>query len=156
MAIFHIAIHDAVNGITRDYATYLPRIEPPAGASPQAAAIDVEALLLQQVLVLGQLRRAEIFLPGIILLVTFLILHLLITILLGIVAASFAFPALLSAIMVALVSAFVISINQGIRPNFLATWGKSCVTTWPVAFLAVTFIAPWVRGLVAKLTVAAH
>jgi len=66
------------------------------------------------------------------------------------------FGALLSAIMVALVSAFVISINQGIHPDFLQTWAKSCATTWPVAFLAVTFIAPWVRGLVAKLTVAAH
>ena len=39
MAIVHVSIHDAVNGITRQFATYLSPAEPPAGASAEAAAI---------------------------------------------------------------------------------------------------------------------
>jgi hypothetical protein len=39
MAIVHVAMHDAVNGITREYATYLSPGAAPAGASPEAAAI---------------------------------------------------------------------------------------------------------------------
>jgi hypothetical protein len=39
MAIVQVAVHDAVNGITGKYETYLPRVEPPDGASPEAAAI---------------------------------------------------------------------------------------------------------------------
>jgi hypothetical protein len=54
--------------------------------------------------------------------------------------------------MVSLVSAFVLLINQGLHADFLATWARSCATTWPVAFIAVTLVAPWVRRVVAKLT----
>jgi len=61
------------------------------------------------------------------------------------------FGALLSAIMVAIVSAFVLATTQGIHPGFLAQWGKSCATTWPVAFVAVTLIAPVIRKVVARL-----
>lgn len=39
MAIVQAAVHDAVNGITDDYDTYLPMPEPPPDASPDAAAI---------------------------------------------------------------------------------------------------------------------
>lgn len=39
MAIVQAAVHDAVNGITRRYATYLTPGPAPAGASPEAAAI---------------------------------------------------------------------------------------------------------------------
>jgi len=39
MAIVHVSIHDAVNGITRENRTYLPPSPAPAGASPEAAAI---------------------------------------------------------------------------------------------------------------------
>jgi hypothetical protein len=39
MAIFHLAVHDAVNGITGEYETYLSPVSPPANASPDAAAI---------------------------------------------------------------------------------------------------------------------
>lgn len=63
------------------------------------------------------------------------------------------FGALLSAIMVSLVSAFVLLLNQGLHAGFVATWVRSCATTWPVAFIAVTLVAPWVRRTVAKLTV---
>lgn len=62
------------------------------------------------------------------------------------------FRALLSAIMVAIVSAVVLAINQGIDDRFLWSWFKSCVTTWPVAFPTVTVVAPWVRRLVARVT----
>lgn len=62
------------------------------------------------------------------------------------------FGALLSVIMVAIVSAFVLATNQGIHPGFAAQWFKSCMTTWPVAFVAVTLVAPWVRQVVGRLT----
>src|SRR5918993_297656 len=39
MAIIQVAVHDAVNGITGEYATYLSPGPAPAGASPEAAAI---------------------------------------------------------------------------------------------------------------------
>lgn len=39
MAIFQLAVHDAVNGITGEYETYLSPPPPPDNASPQAAAI---------------------------------------------------------------------------------------------------------------------
>ena len=61
------------------------------------------------------------------------------------------FGALLSAIMVALVSGFVIAITQGIHHGFAAQWIRSCVTTWPVAFPTVTLVAPWVRRVVGRL-----
>mgnify|MGYP003454625257 CR=1 FL=1 len=61
------------------------------------------------------------------------------------------FGALLSAIMVALVSGFVIAITQGVHQGFAATWLRSCATTWPVAFPTVTLVAPWVRRVVSRL-----
>ena len=39
MAIFQLAVHDAVNGITGDFETYLSPPAPPPNASPEAAAI---------------------------------------------------------------------------------------------------------------------
>lgn len=62
------------------------------------------------------------------------------------------FGALLSVIMVAIVSAFVLATTQGINPEFLAKWGRSCATTWPVAFVTVTLVAPRVRQVVARVT----
>jgi len=62
------------------------------------------------------------------------------------------FGALLSMIMVAVVSAFVLATSQGVHPGFLAQWLKSCMTTWPMAFVTVTLVAPMVRRTVAKLT----
>lgn len=63
------------------------------------------------------------------------------------------FGALLSAIMVAIVSAFVLATARGIDSGFAAQWLKSCATTWPVAFPTVTLVAPWVRRVVARVTV---
>ena len=65
------------------------------------------------------------------------------------------FGALLSLVMVSLVSAFVIAITQGIHSGFAAQWLRSCITTWPVAFPTVTLVAPWVRRVVGYLTVPA-
>ena len=62
------------------------------------------------------------------------------------------FGALLSMTMVAVVSAFVLATSQGVHPGFLAQWTKSCLTTWPMAFVTVTLVAPLVRRTVAKLT----
>ena len=62
------------------------------------------------------------------------------------------FGALLSAIMVGIVSSFVLATTQGIHPGFAAQWFRSCAMTWPVAFPTVTLVAPWVRRVVGGLT----
>lgn len=54
--------------------------------------------------------------------------------------------------MVTIVSAFVILTTQGFQPGFFGQWARSCATTWPVAFVAVTLIAPVVRKVVARVT----
>ena len=66
--------------------------------------------------------------------------------------APIVFGALLSAIMVAIVSAFVLATSQGFHDGFTAQWLKSCAATWPVAFPTVTLLAPWVRRAVGQLT----
>jgi len=66
--------------------------------------------------------------------------------------APIVFGALLSAIMVALVSGFFIAVTQGVQQGFAAQWLKSCATTWPVAFPTVTLVAPWVRRVVGRIT----
>lgn len=68
--------------------------------------------------------------------------------------APIVFGALLSAIMVTIVSALVILTTRGFQPDFFSQWMKSCITTWPIAFPTVTLIAPLVRRVVAKMTVA--
>ncbi len=62
------------------------------------------------------------------------------------------FGALLSGIMVSVVSASVIVINHGISPDFLARWAKSFATTWLISFPTVLVVAPLVRRVVAYLT----
>jgi Protein of unknown function (DUF2798) len=62
------------------------------------------------------------------------------------------FSALLSAIMVCIVSAFVLAISQGVHSEFPAQWLRSCITTWPVAFPTVAIVAPWVRRIVGRVT----
>jgi hypothetical protein len=66
--------------------------------------------------------------------------------------APLVFGALLSSIMVAIVSAFVLLTTQGLHAGFTAQWLRSCAATWPVAFPAVTLLAPWVRRAVGKVT----
>jgi hypothetical protein len=66
--------------------------------------------------------------------------------------APIVFGALLSAIMVAIVSAFVLATSMGVHSGFFTQWLKSCAATWPVAFPTVTLIAPWVRRVVSRVT----
>jgi hypothetical protein len=66
--------------------------------------------------------------------------------------APIVFGALLSAIMVAIVSAFVLASTQGFQNDFSARWLRSCALTWPVAFPTVTLLAPWVRRMVGHVT----
>lgn len=66
--------------------------------------------------------------------------------------ANVVFSALLSAIMTAVVSAFVIISTQGLSHSFLLAWITACATTWPVAFPTVLVVAPWVRKVVIKIT----
>ena len=66
--------------------------------------------------------------------------------------APIVFGGLLSAIMVALVSAFVLVTTQGFHAGLPAQWLRSCATTWPVAFPTVTLVAPWVRRVVGRVT----
>ena len=65
------------------------------------------------------------------------------------------FGALLSAVMVAIVSAFVLATSRGLDGGFLALWSASCLKTWPIAFVSVTLLAPHVRKVVARVTVPA-
>ena len=62
------------------------------------------------------------------------------------------FSALLSAIMVCIVSAFVLATSQGVNADFASQWFRSCITTWPVAFPTVAVLAPWVRRMVGTVT----
>ncbi len=62
------------------------------------------------------------------------------------------FSAVLSAIMVCIVSAFVLITAQGVHPGLPAQWLRSCLTTWPVAFPTVFVVAPLVRRTVARVT----
>jgi len=66
--------------------------------------------------------------------------------------APIVFSALLSGIMVCVVSAFVLTTTQGVHPGLPAQWLGSCVRTWPVAFPTVAVVAPWVRQIVARIT----
>jgi len=62
------------------------------------------------------------------------------------------FSALLSSIMVAIVSAFVLVNAQGLHPDLATQWVRSCLTTWPVAFPTVFVVAPLVRRIVNRVT----
>lgn len=62
------------------------------------------------------------------------------------------FSGLLSAIMVCIVSAFVLLVSQGLHAGLPGQWLRSCLTTWPVAFPTVAIVAPLVRRLVARVT----
>lgn len=70
MAIVQVAVHDAVNGITGDYATYLSAGPAPENASPEAAAIaaahhTLRNLFLSQALSLDTLYAASLTANGV-------------------------------------------------------------------------------------------
>ena len=63
------------------------------------------------------------------------------------------FGGMLSAIMVTVISGAVVLVTQGLGPNFVMSWAKGFATAWPIAFPTVLVVAPFVRRVVAKLTV---
>jgi hypothetical protein len=48
MAIVHVAMHDAVSGVTREYQRYARGAKAPSGATPEAAAISAAFTALKQ------------------------------------------------------------------------------------------------------------
>lgn len=59
---------------------------------------------------------------------------------------------LLSAIMVTVVSAAVLLMNQGMVAGFVSHWFRSAATIWPIAFSTLLIVAPLVRRTVEWLT----
>lgn len=64
------------------------------------------------------------------------------------------FGALLSAIMVMIVSGTVVLVNSGFNHDFFARWFRGFGTAWPIAFPTVLIVAPLVRRVVARITIA--
>ncbi len=63
------------------------------------------------------------------------------------------FGGMLSVIMVTIISGTVVFINQGYGPEFFTRWFRGFITAWPVAFPTVLVVAPFVRRVVARITV---
>lgn len=63
------------------------------------------------------------------------------------------FGAILSGIMVTVVSGAVVFVTEGVGPAFAAHWLKGFATAWPIAFPTVLVVAPWVQKIVARITV---
>lgn len=62
------------------------------------------------------------------------------------------FGALLSLIMVTIISGTVVLITHGYDADFFKHWFQGFATAWPIAFPTVLFVAPFVRKVVAKVT----
>ena len=63
------------------------------------------------------------------------------------------FSCLVSLIMVAVVSAVVVTLNEGFSTDLVGHWLRSFAISWPVAFPTLTIVAPVVRRFVEKVTV---
>lgn len=63
------------------------------------------------------------------------------------------FSCLVSLIMVAVVSAVMVTLNEGYSSDLFAHWLRSFAISWPVAFPTLTVVAPMVRRFVEKVTV---
>ena len=64
------------------------------------------------------------------------------------------FGGMLSMIMVTVISGAVVLVTQGPGPDFLDHWLKGFAAAWPIAFPTVLVVAPLVRRIVSKLTMA--
>lgn len=62
------------------------------------------------------------------------------------------FGAILSAIMVSVVSAAVLLVDQGWTADFPVRWLTGFLSTWPIAFPTILVVAPAVRKCVSYLT----
>lgn len=63
------------------------------------------------------------------------------------------FGGILSVIMVTIISGTVLLISRGYGVGFFSDWLKGFATAWPVAFPTVLVVAPFVRRVVARITV---
>ena len=61
------------------------------------------------------------------------------------------FGAILSGIMVTIISGAVVLVTQGLNADFPLRWAKGFATAWPIAFPTVLVVAPMVRKWVAKM-----
>ena len=59
--------------------------------------------------------------------------------------ARFIFPALMSALIVFVVSAVVTFSNIGFRADFVPRWLRAFITGWPVAAVLAFFAVPYLR-----------
>ena len=59
--------------------------------------------------------------------------------------------AILSGIMVTIISGAVVLVTQGLTSDFPLRWAKGFATAWPIAFPTVLVVAPMVRKWVAKM-----
>lgn len=59
----------------------------------------------------------------------------------------FYFPFFMAAFMTAIMSFVLTAIHQGFHPEFLINWGKGFSLAFPIAFLSVIFVAPFVMKL---------
>lgn len=53
----------------------------------------------------------------------------------------------MSSFMTAIMSFVLTAIHQGFHPEFLSNWGKGFSLAFPIAFLSVIFVAPFVMKL---------
>ena len=60
---------------------------------------------------------------------------------------------LISGLMSFIMSAAVTFMNVGLIGDFIWIWLRAWLTAWALAFLAVIFVSPIARGLVARLVV---
>ena len=65
--------------------------------------------------------------------------------------ARFIFPAVITAIIVFIVSAVVTISNIGLHPEFVPRWLKAFIVGWPVAIVVAFFAIPLARRLTAKI-----
>ena len=69
----------------------------------------------------------------------------------GVTLARYIFPAVMSAMMVFMVTFIVTISNLGFPPDFLRQWAKAFVIAWPVAATTAYFAIPVARRLTGRI-----
>jgi Protein of unknown function (DUF2798) len=67
--------------------------------------------------------------------------------------AKYIFPAVITAIIVLVVSAVVTLFNIGLRSDFIARWLSAFIIGWPIAAVAAYFAMPLARNLTQRIVV---
>jgi hypothetical protein len=65
--------------------------------------------------------------------------------------ARFIFPAVITAIIVFVVSAVVTFFNIGLRPDFVPRWLSAFIVGWPVATVTAFFAIPFSRAVTQRI-----